>query len=209
MVQVTADLQVHDGVTARPLSVDDFKTSATGDATEITLAMVLTELQSVLAKLQGVLDVAGTVSVTNLPTIQQVSGAVTISDGAGPVTIDGTVVVTNPTSNPETGLAKDTTVGLRFSGGKITKTAQVVTPGNTTIHTPASGKAIKLFWVSALNDPDQSASPLIIFKFGANEIYRGYALAHWEVFTGAVDQSLVVNLDSTGDVAVTIHYQEV
>lgn len=96
----------------------------------------------------------------------------------------------------------------RWSGGKTAKTANVTASGDTTIWTPASGKKLRVFWVSAINDPDQSQSPKIILKFGTNEIYRGYAIAHWEIFDGAVDQALVCNLDQAGDVAITVHGQE-
>lgn len=100
-------------------------------------------------------------------------------------------------------------IDWRFGGGKLAITAQVTLSGDTTVHTPAAGKKIRLFWISALNDPDAAQSPRIIVKFGTSELYRAYAVAHWEVFDGAVDQPLVVNLDQTGDVAVTAHYVEV
>jgi len=105
----------------------------------------------------------------------------------------------------------DPSLQARYEGGKLPKTAQVTTTGDTTVHTPAAGKAIVLYWVSAINDPDATSSPLISIGFsGASTyLYSAYAIAHWEVFQGAVDQSLVVNLDGPGAVAFTMHYQEV
>lgn len=98
----------------------------------------------------------------------------------------------------------------RFSGGKSAMTAQVTTTGQTVILTPDTGKAITVFWVSALNDPDQAQSPRIRVGFqGASDyLYSSYAIAHWEMFTGNVNQALVVDLDQTGDVAVTVHYTQ-
>lgn len=103
----------------------------------------------------------------------------------------------------------NTLVGYRYAGGKLAATAQVTASGDTTLITPATGKALRVFWVSAINNPDQSSTPRMIFKLGTTEIYRAYALAHWEVFTGTVNQPLVVNLNQGGDVAVTVHYQEI
>lgn len=92
----------------------------------------------------------------------------------------------------------------------VTPVVETVTAaGDTTVHTPASGKAIELEWVSAINDPDEASNPLIKVKLGATEIYRGYALAHRETFTGAADAALVVNLSGAASVAVTAHLREV
>lgn len=115
----------------------------------------------------------------------------------GPLVIDGTVGVAS--------------LDLRYAGGKLAKTAQVTLAGDTTVLTPAAGRRIKLYWISAINDPDAAQSPLITIRFAgaATNLYSAYALAHWEVFTGPVDAGLVVNLDQAGDVAVTIHYEEV
>jgi hypothetical protein len=97
----------------------------------------------------------------------------------------------------------------RFGGGKLSATAQVTAAGDTTVLTPSAGMALRVYWVSAINDPDASQSPRIIVKFGSTELYRAYAIAHWEIFQGQVDQPLVVNLDQSGDVAVTVHYTQV
>lgn len=133
----------------------------------------------------------------------------------GTLSIGGTVTVANPTADPETGLATSakqdsakTTLDYRFNGGKSAVTATVTSSGDTTVLTPASGKKITLYWVSAINDPDESTTPLIKISLGATEVYRGYALAHWEPFTGATDAALVVNLGNAASVALTAHYTE-
>lgn len=97
----------------------------------------------------------------------------------------------------------------RFSGGKSAAVATVTAAGSTTVLTPATGKAIRLFWLSAITDPDEANSPLIKVLLGANELYRAYAISHWELFTGAVNASLTVDLSSAASVAVTAHYTEV
>lgn len=106
-------------------------------------------------------------------------------------------------------LALDATLLNRYGGGKSAAVGTATGVGDTTIITPASGKKIKLYWVSAINDPDEAASPLIKVILGTTELYRAYAIAHWEIFTGPTDGVLKVNLDQAGSVAVTAHYEEV
>lgn len=121
----------------------------------------------------------------------------------------GPLVVDSLAGGGTEGGATEITVANRYGGGKQALAATVTATGETTVHTPAAGKKMRLFWVSAINDPDQSQSPLIQIKLGATELYRAYAVAHWEVFDGAVDAPLTVTLDQSGSVAVTAHYQEV
>lgn len=104
----------------------------------------------------------------------------------------------------------DPAVANRYAGDKLAKTAQVTASGETVVHTPAAGKAVRLFWVSAINDPDASASPRIRIGFqGAGDyLYSAYAIAHWEIFEGAANQAVVVDLDQAGAVALTMHYEE-
>lgn len=106
-------------------------------------------------------------------------------------------------------LATEATMAKRYAGGKTPVVASVTAAGDTTIHTPALGKRIRLYWLSALNDPDAASTPLINVRLGALEVYRTYAIAHWEVFDGAVDAPLVVNLSEAGSIAVTAHLVEI
>lgn len=103
---------------------------------------------------------------------------------------------------------KDATASRRYAGGLTPIVATVTAAGDTTIHTPATGKAIRLYWVSAINDPDLSATPLVKIKIGALECYRVFAVAHWEIFEGAANETLVINLSETASVAVTAHIKE-
>ena len=87
----------------------------------------------------------------------------------------------------------------------ITATAS----GNTTIHTPAANKRIRLRWIYAINDPTALTAPLIKISLGATEIYRVYALSKRQRVTGPVDGALVINLTGSGNVAVTALLEEV
>jgi hypothetical protein len=86
--------------------------------------------------------------------------------------------------------------------------ATVTASGDTTVHTPAAGKAIRLHWISAINDPDEEATPLVKVKLGATELYRAYAVAHRQTFEGAADAALVVNLSAAASIAFTAHIEE-
>ncbi len=96
----------------------------------------------------------------------------------------------------------------RFGGGKSALTTTVTNSGDTTVLTPDVGKALTVYWVSAIVDPDQATTPLIKVKLGTTELYRVYVLAHWEPFTGAVNVALVINLQTNSEVSVTIHYTQ-
>lgn len=87
--------------------------------------------------------------------------------------------------------------------------ATVTASGDTTVHTPAVGKAVRLHWVYAINDPTASSAPLIKVKLGASEVYRVYALSKRQRVTGPVDGALVINLSAAGSIAVTAILEEV
>lgn len=105
--------------------------------------------------------------------------------------------------------ATESTQRLRYGGGKTAYAGLVNTAGDNAIITPAAGMKVRVFWVAFVPNSDNGAATLVTVKFGATPIYMGYALAHWEVFTGATDQQLIVNLTSAQAVAVTVHYTEV
>lgn len=87
--------------------------------------------------------------------------------------------------------------------------ATVTASGNTTVYTPASGKRVILHWTYAVNDPAAATSPLIKVFLGAEEKFRVYALSKRQLVTGPVDGALIVNLSTTGSVAVTALLEEV
>lgn len=85
----------------------------------------------------------------------------------------------------------------------------VTASGDTTIYVPATGKAIRLRWIYAINDPAATTSTLIKVRLGATELYRVWALSKRQVVTGAVDAPLIINLSNTGTVAVTVLLEEI
>ena len=85
----------------------------------------------------------------------------------------------------------------------------VTTSGDTTIHTPASGKRIRLRWMYCVSDPSDNSPPLITVSLGLVPLYKVYALSKRQTKTGSVDGSLIVNLSSSGSVAVTALLEEV
>ena len=96
----------------------------------------------------------------------------------------------------------------RNLGGKSVFADVVSGVGSSTVITPGAGKAVELYWVYAVTDPDSDNSPLITIKLGNKSLYATYAIAHWEVFRGAVGESVTVTLSQAASVAVTIHYKE-
>lgn len=91
--------------------------------------------------------------------------------------------------------------------------ATVTASGDTTIHTPTAGKAIRLHYLYAMNDPDETTTPLIKVGFGpatsiTKERYRSYGIAKERIFESAADDRLIVNLSGAGSVAITAHIEE-
>jgi hypothetical protein len=107
---------------------------------------------------------------------------------------------------PVTGLVA-TTDSSDVEYSRITET--VVAPGDTLLHTPAAGKAIRLHWVYAINDPVSATSTKITVKLGDEIAYLAWAISKRGVITGPIDGPLVINLSGPGNVAVTIFYEEV
>lgn len=93
------------------------------------------------------------------------------------------------------------------------KVATVTASGFTTIYTPTPGKLIRLRWIYAVNDPSLTTTPLIkVFLGGTGnqyEIFRAYALSKRQNISGPIDGPLLINLSTTGSVAVTAILEEV
>lgn len=180
------------------------------------LNTVIARLTSVVAELAGTLVVAfpaaqpvsGTVGVNNFPATQPVSGTVGINNFPAGMATEATLG-TRATEATLALRSSEVTLAKRNGGLKSAVTASVSASGDTTLRTPAAGKAITLYWVSAIADPQASTNPVITIKLGGVTVYVGYAIAHWEPFVGAANDILVINLNSAGtNVAVTAHYTE-
>lgn len=87
--------------------------------------------------------------------------------------------------------------------------ATVTAVGDTVVYTPAAGKAVRLRWIYAINDPTATTAPLIRVSLGGQEIYRAWALSKRQRVTGPVDGDLVINLSGVANVAVTAVLEEV
>lgn len=113
-------------------------------------------------------------------------------------------------------VATETTVGNRFAGGKITSASVVSSSGDNTIHTPASGKTIVLFWVGLSSSQNNAAEVLVTVKLGSKVCYEWYlgnpgAFSHWEpIVADNANDALTVNLSLGGNnVAVDYTYLEI
>ncbi|UTI65621.1 hypothetical protein NBH00_05270 [Paraconexibacter antarcticus] len=103
------------------------------------------------------------------------------------------------------------TEDLRFAGGKSSFAAVLSTAGDNAVIAPAAGKRIRVYWVAFIPSSDNASANLVTVGWPSTAVnmYIGYALAHWEVFTGAINEPVNVNLANAQPVAVTIHYQEI
>lgn len=178
----------------------------TGLSTEVTQLLAKEVLDNILTKLNDSIAVTGTFWQAIQP-------------------ISGTVTVNNPTTNPETGLAKtvDLIGGTQQTNlyGSITKVCITATAsGDTTIITPGAGKKIRLFKFSYSADGNNAAGTVVALKFGTNpEIDKqwldpkqpyadGLTMRYYD---GGIDEALKINLSaavSTG-IYVNVAYQEI
>lgn len=116
--------------------------------------------------------------------------------------------------NPSGALAADVTGStVRATDStdlEYTSVATTVTAiGDTTIYTPATGKAVRLHWIYAMNDPMAATSTVITVKIGSQVLYVTYGVSKRQQFTGAVNAALIINLSAAGNVAVTAFVEEV
>lgn len=104
-----------------------------------------------------------------------------------------------------------TDLDYRFSGGKTSYAAVLSASGDHTVITPTAGKRIQIYWIAFVPNSDNTISNLVTVKLSVSAInmYIGYALAHWELFTGAINEAVTINLTNTQPVAFTIHYKEI
>ncbi len=87
---------------------------------------------------------------------------------------------------------------------------QLVTQaGDTVLHTPPPGHALRLRWVYALNDPASATPALITIRLGDQVLFVVYGISKRQRVTGAEGAPLVVSLDVAGKVAATFIVEEV
>lgn len=101
-------------------------------------------------------------------------------------------------------------VALSSADAELTHVPFTVTAsGDTDLRTPAVGKAIRLHWISLLNDPSATSPALMKVFLGTDEKYRGYAISKRQRVTGPVDGHLIINLSASGNVSGTAILEEV
>jgi hypothetical protein len=174
-----------------------------GGATEVTLA-------AILAELLGKLEEGGTVNLSagTLAALENISVTGAVALDAPTLAALETITALGPLTDTEL-RAADVDVA---DSGERTYThvvATVTASGDTTIHTPAAGMAIRLRWIYAINDPASTNPPLIKVRLGGTEVYRVWALSKRQLVLGAVDAPLIINLSTTGTVAVTAILEEI
>lgn len=122
--------------------------------------------------------------------------------------IDNTRVANFPTVQTVKNDVGNAYLQNRYGGGKLTHEFSHNLATASGILTPPSGKRIELYFATATGDPDNSNSPRIriLWEGAVNALYTGYGISHWEKFTGAANQRLMMELNAAGSVDGVIHY---
>lgn len=101
--------------------------------------------------------------------------------------------------------------------GRLPLAVEVSALGDNTVLTPASGNAIRFYWIGLSTSETNTGEVLVIVKFGADgdAIYRWNlgapgAFTHREMHDGPPDTPLIVNLSAAGrPVQANLTYREV
>lgn len=115
----------------------------------------------------------------------------------------------------EGGGLNSSNVGItrRFGGGKTTESKVIEVKGENVLVTPATGKALTLYWI-ALVTPEANAEEVKAeVKVGAKTPYTWFlgkpgAFMHWEPVIGATEAKLTVELSAAMKVAANYTYSE-
>jgi len=155
---------------------------------------------------------AGTPSHVVLPDTQV--GLTRAELDSAPVIVD--TGITQPTTPNDVQPVTESAASI------IAKAVDAPNAATTTIATPASGKAIRLWWYNIGAHPTNTAPVVVSLRFGdaGTDFYKtalsqyGAATAHSfksgkSFVQGAVDQPLVLNKDVAQMVYVNIDYEEV
>lgn len=218
----------NDGTTNRAI-----KTDASGElqVDVLTLPSIPTGTNSIgkLAANDGI-DI-GDVTVNN----STGASAVNIQDGGNSITVDGTVTSNQGTAHATEKWRVNVIDALPAGTNNIgdidiltlpvdtysVKSTDATTSGDITIHTPAAGKKIRLYYLCLNASGGNTADVATIVKFaaaGATKFKHSLkAGAIWarnigagrRYIEGAVNEALIVNLSATQTVHVSIEYEEI
>jgi hypothetical protein len=171
-------------------------------------AAVLAKLEVLRAQIAAGVLVAGIVALdaTTLAALENVSAIVSGTVALDSTTlaalenitatIAGPVTIANPTTNPETGLAKETTLHAKFGPAAGTPTTVSGTAA-VDVYTPTAGLRSRIKWVgiSALASNTAPVDVLIKWSGASGNAYHwsfveGSGFAHGFIREGAVDEKL-------------------
>lgn len=101
----------------------------------------------------------------------------------------------------------------RFGGGKTTESKVIEASGENTLVTPATGKALTLYWIALETSEGNAEEVVAEVKVGSLTPYTWYlgkpgAFMHWEPVVGAVNAKLTVKLSAAMKVAANFTYSE-
>lgn len=176
-------------------------------------APTLAALETISAVVSGTVDLPPATIAALQNVTAAVSGTVAISNlpASYPLPAGQLATLTPQTNALTDAQLRASQVDIADSGEREYPhaVATVTNVGDTTIVTPAAGKAIRLRYIYCIGDPTTSVPPLINVKLGNQVIYRHWGLAKRQRKTGPVDGALIINLSDPGKVAVTAIYEEV
>jgi hypothetical protein len=161
--------------------------SVSADVDVSTLA-TQAKLETVRALLAGILNV----QVDNLPASypdQHAQGLTRTQLDQGPVGV---------------------TVGNDPAGIALTaETAADLTSAVPLVITPASGRALRLWWVMVTPDPDNDASGYVTVNLAPHgDVYVLDVVAHRQRFDGGEDEPITVSVTGAGAYRATVHFEE-
>ncbi len=124
------------------------------------------------------------------------------------------VTTSNPTANPETGLAKDATVGRRFapSTTRLTRAQTIAVATSTVLVATTAAQKVRLYWIGLSSSQNNLTENSVQVKIGTTVIYDWYmgnpgAFAHFEIVDGTLDDDLIIVTSTADAIKVNFTYE--
>lgn len=170
-------------------------------STEAKQDDLLSSLAALLAELQTKLDAGGVVALdgATLAALEAITSTVANFPADYP---DAAVLASVSALLDRSQNNDPSAIPLTADTGQITSVSPLTV-------TPAAGNAIRLWWVSAIGDPDNSATGVVTVTLAPHgTVYRAPAVAHRQRFDGDADEALTVAVVGSGTFEATVHYEE-
>lgn len=118
-------------------------------------------------------------------------------------------------------MSADSPAAISFSiNGEPTFVPSIGTPvlintiGNTILHTPSSGKKIRLRWIGMKTPADNTTAVQVTLRLGTNNIYlwlldRIDVFSHSTLRDGAINETLNITLSAAENVYVNFDLEEI